>query len=64
MCQGLAPEPVITHVPDPLSIGRGKVMPADTQDPVLIHTYLLHMASNVGVRLRRHQLHANCFLSD
>ena len=61
MCQGLDPEPVTTHVPDPQSIGHGKVMPPDTRDSQVIRTYLLHMANKVGARLRRHQLHASHF---
>ncbi len=61
MCQGLDPEPVTTHVPDPKSIGHGKVMPPDTKDPEVLRTFLLHMASKVGARLRRHRLQAQRF---
>ncbi|PLY15522.1 MAG: DNA polymerase IV [Sedimenticola sp.] len=61
MCQGLDPAPINPHVPDPQSVGHGKVMPPDTTDPEVIRTFLLHMASKVGARLRRHQLHASRF---
>lgn len=58
MCQGLDPEPVHQRVADPKSIGHGKVMPPDTRNPEVIHTYLMHMASKVGARLRRNRLEA------
>ncbi len=61
MAQGLDPEPVILRVPEPKTIGHGKVMPPDTRDPQVIKTYLLHMASKVGCRLRRHHFCASRF---
>ncbi|MEW7978762.1 MAG: DNA polymerase IV [Candidatus Sedimenticola endophacoides] len=62
MSQGLDPEPVTTRVPEPKSIGHGKIMPPDTRDPVVIRTYLLHMAAKVARRLRRHLFQASRFL--
>ncbi len=61
MCQGLDPEPVIQSVPAPKSIGHGKIMPPDTQDPAIIKMYLLHMAAKVASRLRRHRFRASRF---
>jgi DNA polymerase-4 len=59
MAQGKDPEPVITEVKDPKSIGHGKVMPPGTKDKNVLLTYFQHMSEKVGIRLRRHQ-----FLSD
>lgn len=61
MCQGADPEPIKRHVPAPQSIGHGKVMPPDTRDRAVIHTYLLHMSAKVAARLRRHELAAHQF---
>lgn len=61
MAQGLDPDPVNTHVPAPKSIGHGKVMPPDTTDPEVVHTFLLHMAEKVCTRLRRHGFQAGLF---
>ncbi len=61
MCQGLDPDRVTQSVPEPKTIGHGKVMPPDTQDLEVIKTYLLHMAAKVASRLRRHQFHASHF---
>jgi len=61
MAQGLDPDPVRPDVPAPKSIGHGKVMPPDTRDPEVIHTFLLHMAEKVASRLRRHAFHASRF---
>ena len=59
MAQGKDPEPVMTEVKDPKSIGHGKVLPPGTQDKDVLLTYFQHMSEKVGVRLRRHK-----FLSD
>ena len=61
MCHGADPEPVHGNVPPPRSIGHGKVMPPDTRDPALIHTYLLHMTEKVAARLRLHEMAAQTF---
>ncbi len=61
MTQGLDPDPVKASVPRPKSIGHGKVMPPDTTDPEVIHTYLLHMSEKVAARLRRHRFRAGRF---
>lgn len=61
MTQGLDPDPVSTRVPAPQSIGHGKVMPPDTRDPEVVHTFLLHMAEKVATRLRRHAFQASLF---
>ncbi len=52
-----------THHPraTPQSMGHGKVVPPNTRDKALIHTYFLHMSEKVATRLRRHNLEANAF---
>jgi len=61
MCQGADPAKVEKHVPEPKSIGHGKVIPPNTQDKNIILTYLLHMSEKVGARLRKHKLKAQHF---
>lgn len=61
MAQGLDPAPLETVVPDPRSIGHGKVMPPNTRDPEVVRIYLQHMGHKVGARLRRHGLKAQRF---
>ena len=61
MCQGADPEPLHLNVPPPKSIGHGKVMPPNTRDAEVIHTYLLHMSEKVAARLRRHGMAAQVF---
>ena len=61
MCQGQDPATLQLEVPPPKSIGHGKVLPPDTHDPELLHTWLLHMSTKVGARLRRHGLQATTF---
>jgi DNA polymerase-4 len=61
MCQGQDPEPVRSTVAAPKSLGHGKVVPPDTRDAELIHTYLLHMCEKVAARLRRHDLEAQVY---
>jgi DNA polymerase-4 len=61
MAQGLDPEPVITEVADPRSIGHGKVMPPETTDEQLICTYMAHMSDKVAARLRKYSLWASTF---
>ncbi len=61
MAQGLDPEPVKQSVPEPKSIGHGKVMPPETRDPQVIITFLQHMAEKVAARLRRCDYRADRF---
>lgn len=61
MAQGLDPAPLETVVPDPKSIGHGKVMPPNTRDPEVVRIYLQHMGHKVGARLRRHGFKAQRF---
>ncbi|HIP68348.1 MAG TPA: DNA polymerase IV [Chromatiales bacterium] len=61
MAQGLDPEPVITTVAPPKSVGPGKVMPPATKDENIILTFLLHMCAKVGARLRKYNLQARHF---
>lgn len=56
MCQGADPEPLITQVPPPKTIGHGKVIPPNTTDLNILLTYLLHMGEKVAARLRRHDM--------
>lgn len=61
MCQGQDPTPVKTLVPDPKSMGHGKVIPPNTIDMELIKTYFLHMSEKLAIRLRRHHMQAQHF---
>ena len=61
MAQGADPEPLHPRVPPPQTIGHGKVMPPNTRDPEVVHTYLLHMSEKVAARLRRHAMVAREF---
>ncbi len=61
MCQGQDPAGLQLDVPAPKSIGHGKVVPPGTRDRELLLTWLLHMSTKVGTRLRRHQLQARTF---
>ena len=61
MAQGKDPEPVITTVNSPKTIGHGKVMPPGTNDHHTILTYFQHMAEKVGARLRKHGFLADTF---
>lgn len=61
MCQGRDPAGLQPDVPAPKSIGHGKVVPPGTRDRELLLTWLLHMSTKVGARLRRHRLQAQTF---
>ena len=61
MAQGLDPTPVQTLVPDPGSLGHGKVMPPDTRERSVMLVYLSHMSEKVAARLRRHRMEAGSF---
>ena len=60
-CQGQDPEELIQEIPEPKSIGHGKVVPPNTTDETTLMVYLIHMCHKVGTRLRRHQLLAQNF---
>lgn len=61
MAQGKDPEPVITTVNAPKTIGHGKVLPPGTNERAVILTYLQHMSEKVGLRLRKHGYRAKVF---
>jgi DNA polymerase-4 len=61
MCQGEDPDPLHPDVAAPKSIGHGKVMPPNTRSRNVVLTYLQHMCSKVGARLRRHDFEARTF---
>jgi len=61
MCQGADPDPLHPDVAAPKSIGHGKVLPPDTRDRNTLLTYLQHMCSKVGTRMRRHEMEAKTF---
>jgi DNA polymerase-4 len=61
MCQGQDPAALQQNVPAPKSVGHGKVVPPNTRDIEVLLTYLMHMSTKVGTRLRRHQLQAQNF---
>ncbi|MCK5394903.1 MAG: DNA polymerase IV, partial [Gammaproteobacteria bacterium] len=61
MCQGADPDPLHPDVAAPKSIGHGKVMPPNTKNRSILLTYLQHMCSKVGTRMRRHEMEAKTF---
>ena len=61
MCQGKDPAPLNLDISAPKSIGHGKVMAPNTHSRQIILTYLQHMCSKVGARLRRHEFEARTF---
>ena len=61
MCQGADPEPLHPDVAAPKSIGHGKVMPPGTTSREVILTYLQHMCSKVGARMRKHHMEARTY---
>ena len=61
MCQGEDPAPLHKDVAAPKSIGHGKVMPPNTTARDVVLTYLQHMCSKVGARMRKHVLEAKTF---
>jgi DNA polymerase-4 len=61
MCQGADPDPLHPDIAAPKSIGHGKVMPPNTRDRSILLTYLQHMCSKVGTRMRRHDMEAKTF---
>ncbi len=61
VCNGHDPAVIETTIPDPKTVGHGKVMPPNTQDRDVILMYLQHMSQKVGTRLRKHNLVASKF---
>jgi DNA polymerase-4 len=61
MCQGADPDKIHTDVPAPKSMGHGKVLPPNTKDHDVLHTYLTHMSEKLAARLRRHQMEGQVF---
>lgn len=61
MCQGADPEPLHKNTAPPKSIGHGKVMPPNTKNRHTLLTYLQHMCSKVGTRMRRYDMEAKIF---
>jgi DNA polymerase-4 len=61
MCQGADPDPLHPDVAAPKSIGHGKVMPPNTKNREVLLTYLQHMCSKVGTRMRRHAMEAQTY---
>lgn len=61
MCQGADPDPIHPDVAAPKSIGHGKVLPPNTRDRDTVLTYLQHMCSKVGTRMRRHDMVAKTY---
>lgn len=63
MCQGADPDPVHTIIPNPKSMGHGKVMPHNTVNPEIINSYIMHMCEKLGARLRANNLRAHYFFA-
>jgi DNA polymerase IV len=63
MCQGADPEPIQTKVPNPKSMGHGKVMPPNTHSSAVIESYLMHMCEKLATRLRHHHFRAQHFFA-
>ncbi len=63
MCQGADPDPIHSMVPNPKSMGHGKVMPPNTTNETVIDAYLTHMCEKLGARLRQHQFRAQHFFA-
>jgi len=56
MAQGKDSDPLELTVPEPKSIGHGKVIPPNTKDRKTLELFYLHMSEKVGARLRKHSL--------
>lgn len=61
MAQGKDPEPIISTIKDPKSLGHGKVLPPKTKSREVLLIYFQHMAEKVGSRLRKHHYIAEEF---
>ena len=63
MCQGTDPDPVHVVVPNPKSMGHGKVMPPDTTSQTVVDVFLRHICEKLGSRLRKNHFRAQCFFA-
>lgn len=63
MCQGADPDPVHVVIPNPKSMGHGKVMPPNTMSKTVIDAFLMHMCEKLGARLRQHHFKARHFFA-
>lgn len=61
MAQGKDPQAILKGVPDPKSVGAGKVLPPACKDRSVIHTFFQHMSEKVAERLRCNDLEAQTF---
>lgn len=61
MCQGKDPDPVHTTIAPPKSIGHGKILPPQTNNPETVKAYFRHMAEKVALRLRYNNMYASQF---
>ncbi len=61
MCQGADPDPLHPDIAAAKSIGHGKILPPNTRDRYTLLTYLQHMSSKVGTRMRRFDMEAKTF---
>ncbi|MEE4245928.1 MAG: DNA polymerase IV [Kangiellaceae bacterium] len=61
MAQGKDPAKLSFNVPEPKSIGHGKVLPPETSDKRTILMYFLHMCEKVAFRLRKNNMIAHSF---
>jgi DNA polymerase-4 len=61
MCQGADPDPLHPEIKAAKSIGHGKVLPPNTRDRNTLLTYLQHMSSKVGSRMRRFDMEAKTY---
>ncbi len=63
MCQGADPELIHTAVPNPKSMGHGKVMPPNTTSQAIVESFLMHMCEKLGARLRQNGFRAQYFFA-
>lgn len=63
MCQGCDPDLVHTKIPNPKSMGHGKVMPPNTTATTVVETYLMHMCEKLAARLRSYHFQAQHFFA-
>jgi DNA polymerase-4 len=54
---------VHTKIPNPKSMGHGKVMPPNTTEEIVVETYLMHMCEKLAARLRGHHFQAQHFFA-
>ncbi len=56
MAQGRDPAPVETGSREQQSFSHAKFLPPETRNPAIVHTYYMHLAEKMAVRLRRGNL--------